>query len=213
MESAIKACPAFGGRYPDLVSRTMVPIPVVDDGVVIPGCLKKQANQPFPSTRQYMGGGLKVEVAMEKTITLAEYVRKRNGVPLGAAHSMRNMLWRSLGADSFHRFWRYWNPIWGYYLARNVMKPLASVTPLWLAVIVTFAVSGALHDLAVTLVKWKFTFFFTPWFVCMSLFVLVSKHFDIAFRGYPWLVRACINIAIVIGCMLLTNALESVYAQ
>lgn len=148
---------------------------------------------------------------MQKTITLSEYVKRRNGVPLGAARSMRNMLWRSLGADSFHRFWRHWNPIWGYYLSRNVMKPVASVAPAWLAVIVTFAVSGALHDLAVMLIKWKFTFFFTPWFVCMSLCVVVSKHFDIVLRNNPWLIRASMNIAIIVGCMLLARSLESMY--
>ena len=36
-----------------------------------------------------------------KTLTLAQYVRNRNGVPLGASGSLGNMLKRSLGAGSF----------------------------------------------------------------------------------------------------------------
>ena len=90
---------------------------------------------------------------MHRSITLSEYVKKRNGVALGASGSMTNMLKRSLGANSFYLFWQYWNPIWGYYLSRKVMKPLSDFLPIWLAIILTFAVSGGLHDLAVTMVK------------------------------------------------------------
>ncbi|WP_287008332.1 MBOAT family O-acyltransferase [Alteromonas sp.] len=69
------------------------------------------------------------------------------------------MLSRSLGAKSFSHFWRYWNPIWSYYLSRYVMRPLSKWLPQWLTIMITFAVSGALHDLAVTLLKWHAIFF------------------------------------------------------
>lgn len=142
---------------------------------------------------------------MHRTISLSEYVKKRNGVALGAPRSMRNMLKRSLGASSFYIFWQYWNPIWGYYLSRKVMKPLSQQLPLWLAIILTFAVSGALHDLAITLVKWKLTFLFTPWFSLMSLIVLATKKFRISYHMYHWLIRASINIALVTVCLVLTR--------
>ena len=90
-------------------------------------------------------------------ITLSQYVKRRTGVPLGSKHSMRNMLYRALGAKSFPLFWHYWNPIWGYYLSRNVMRPLASFLPVSLATLVTFLVSGGLHDIAVSIIKWKIT--------------------------------------------------------
>lgn len=54
---------------------------------------------------------------MRRTISLSEYVKKRNGVALGTFGSMGNMLKRSLGANSFYLFWQYWNPIWDYYLS------------------------------------------------------------------------------------------------
>ncbi len=142
---------------------------------------------------------------MHKTITLSEYVKKRNGVALGASGSMTNMLKRSLGASSFYLFWQYWNPIWGYYLSCKVMKPLSHLFPLWLAIILTFAVSGALHDLAITLVKWKFTFLFTPWFSLMSFIVLATKKLGISYREYHWLVRALINISFIALCLVLTR--------
>ena len=149
---------------------------------------------------------------MHKTITLSEYVKKRNGIALGASGSMNNSLKRSLGAGSFYLFWQYWNPIWGYYLSRNVMKPLARLLPTWLATVMTFAVSGGLHDLAVILFKWKLTFFFTPWFVLMSILVLFTKRFGISYHKYRWIIRASLNIAFIAACLALTMVLESQYA-
>jgi hypothetical protein len=140
---------------------------------------------------------------MHRSITLSEYVKKRNGLALGAPGSMKNMLKRSLGASSFYLFWQYWNPIWGYYLSRKVMKPLSDFLPMWLAIIFTFAVSGALHDLAITLVKWEVTFFFTPWFSLMSLIVLATKKFDVSYSEHHWLVRSLINILLIVICLTL----------
>ncbi len=142
---------------------------------------------------------------MHKTITLSEYVKKRNGVALGAPGSMSNMLKHSLGANSFYLFWQFWNPIWGYYLCRKVMKPLSQVLPIWLAIIMTFAVSGALHDLAITLVKWKFTFLFTPWFTLMGFIVLATKKFSISYSEYHWLIRASINISLIAISFVITR--------
>jgi len=149
---------------------------------------------------------------MHRNISLSEYVKRRNGLALGAPGSMRNMLKRSLGASSFFLFWQYWNPIWGYYLSRKIMKPLRQLFPIWLATIMTFAVSGALHDLVITLVNWKVTFFFTPWFSLMSLIVLATKKFGISFKEHHWLIRALINIALVAVCLVLTLAFKRQYA-
>ena len=149
---------------------------------------------------------------MHRTISLSEYVKKRNGVALGAPGSMSNMLKRSLGASSFYLFWQYWNPIWGYYLVRNVMKPFSQLLPTWLATIMTFAVSGGLHDLAVTVLKWQLTFFITPWFVIMSILVLFTKKFNISYDKYRWLIRASLNIIFIAACLSLTMLLDSRYA-
>lgn len=136
---------------------------------------------------------------MQKTLSLSSYVKKRNGVPLGASGSMRNMLSRSLGAKSFPNFWQYWNPIWGYYLSRNVMKPLNRFFPAWMAIFMTFLVSGALHDLAVSLFKFQPIFFFTPWFGIMGLIVIASSKYNISYGFSAWSVRASINILIIGG--------------
>lgn len=63
------------------------------------------------------------ENAQHQSLTLAKYVHLRNGVPLGDAKSLPNMLYRSFGAASFAACWQYWNPIWGYGLVKYVQCP------------------------------------------------------------------------------------------
>lgn len=134
-------------------------------------------------------------------MSLAKYVKRRNGVALGKRRSMRNMLARSLGAGSFPMFWRYWNPIWGYYLSRNIMKPASSFLPIQLAVLLTFTVSGLLHDLAASLIHWQVVFFITPWFALMGLVAVIFDAFSISYRQFTWLTRASIN-TMIISCSL-----------
>lgn len=91
------------------------------------------------------------------------------------------------------------------------MKPASSFLPVWLAVLITFAVSGGLHDIAVSVVKWQFIFFFTPWFVFMGLMVVVTKYLDLTYGGLPWGVKAVINSAFIGVCLAATYLLESFY--
>ena len=148
---------------------------------------------------------------MKRKLSLAQYVKKRNGVPLGASGSMTNMLSRSFGATSFPVFWCYWSPIWGYYLSRNVMRPLANFLPISLATFLTFLVSGALHDLAVSIVKLKNIFFFTPWFGLMGLIVVISKAARISYGHVSWPVRALINASFILVSLGLMYFVEKLY--
>jgi hypothetical protein len=93
----------------------------------------------------------------------------------------------------------------GYLFATFTDFSQLQFPPLWLAIIFTFAVSGALHYLAITLVKLKLTLFFTPWFTLMSFIVLATKKFGISYREYHLLIRALINITFVIVCYVLTR--------
>ena len=61
---------------------------------------------------------------------------------------LRNWLVRSFGAGTFGSFWEYWNPVYGYFLAYYVYRPLRTIMPRWVAVWLTFAACGFfLHDL------------------------------------------------------------------
>lgn len=148
---------------------------------------------------------------MHSTLSLAQYVKKRNGVPMGASHSMRNMLSRSFGAKSFPVFWQHWNPVWSYYLSRNVMRPLVTFLPITLATFITFLVSGALHDLVVSIIKWKTVVFFTPWFGLMGLIVIVSKTAGISYGHFMWPIRAALNAFFIFSSLGITYFIESMY--
>jgi hypothetical protein len=137
-------------------------------------------------------------------VTLAQYVERRNGVALGAPGSLKNMLARSFGAGTFARFWQYWNPIWGYALGRYVFAPLRKILPPALALILTFTLSGAVHDLAATLVRRAPAFLFTPWFTLMGLAVVAGRAFRLDYGHRPRATRVAINLGIILGCLALT---------
>lgn len=134
-------------------------------------------------------------------MNLSDYVKRRNGVPLGDSNSLYNMLSHSLGAGKFSIFWQYWNPIWGYYLGIYIFKPLKLFLPQALSLIITFVVCGFIHDLVIMLLKWKFTLLLTPWFLFMGLSVILSESAKIDYSKLPWIARATINIIIISGCL------------
>lgn len=139
-------------------------------------------------------------------LTLAAYVRRRNGVPLGSAGSLRSMFHRSLGAGSFAGFWQYWNPVFGYGLARYVHSPLLRVLPPAAAVIVTFAVCGALHDLVTMAVRGSPTMLFTPWFSLLGVGVVLGRAAGMNLSRRPWLIRAFANLTYVGASLAVTLA-------
>jgi D-alanyl-lipoteichoic acid acyltransferase DltB (MBOAT superfamily) len=134
-------------------------------------------------------------------MTLGQYIRRRNGVPVGASGSLRNMLHRSLGAGSFAVFWQYWNPVFGYGLARYVQSPLLRVVPPAVAVLVTFVVCGALHDLVTMAIRGSATFLFTPWFLLLGVGVVAGRAMGMDLTSKPWLIRACVNLTYIGVCL------------
>jgi hypothetical protein len=147
-----------------------------------------------------------------QNLTLSEYVHLRNGVPLGDSNSLRNMLHRSLGANSFAGFWQYWNPIWGYGLGKYVYSPLRKIVPPVFAVILTFVVSGIIHDLATMAVRRSFAFLFTPWFFLLGVGAVLSRATGMDLSNRPWWVRASINLIYLVFCLALTLLAKQVFA-
>lgn len=141
-------------------------------------------------------------------LTLAGYVKQRNGVALGATGSMRNMLMRSFGAANFAIFWQYWNPIWGYYLSKYVYQPCLKVLPRSLAVIVTFAISGALHDVAASLAAGRIISFFTLWFMLMGLVVVATRGLNISLQHNHVVLRVLCNAGIIVVSYVVSRQLH-----
>jgi len=114
-------------------------------------------------------------------ISLKDYIKRRNGVSLGHTKSLENMLKRSFGAKSFDMFWVHWNPIWNYYLNIYIYKSLNKIVHQYIAVILTFAISGFIHDLVGLLIYKKLSFVITLWFVAMAFFVVLFKKYEIVY--------------------------------
>ncbi len=135
-----------------------------------------------------------------QSLTLAQYVLRRNGVPLGAPHSLKNMLHRSFGASTFAGFWQYCNSIWGYSLGKYVYAPLQQGLPVWLALISDFCrlrpsprlsdhgpqTFGSLHFYSLVLL--------------LGVGVVVARSLGMDFSGRSWGVRAGVNLIYLIAC-------------
>ncbi|MEW6320306.1 MAG: acyltransferase [Acidobacteriota bacterium] len=145
-------------------------------------------------------------------LTLSQYIRRRNGVPAGARGSLRNMVYRSLGAPTFAIFWRHWNPVFGYALARYVFAPLNRAVPPAIALMATFVVCGALHDLVTMAVRGAPAFLFTRWFFFLGVGVLLGRASGLDLSEKPWPVRAASNLIYVLSCLAIALALGHVAA-
>jgi Membrane bound O-acyl transferase family len=76
--------------------------------------------------------------------TLRQYCEQVLGTT--PAMQLRNLFVTPWLAGSFAGFWRAWNPVWTYPLRFIVLPRLRRVVPLPMAIVLTFAVSGAVHD-------------------------------------------------------------------
>lgn len=141
-------------------------------------------------------------------MTLGEYVKKRNGVPFGHSKSLRNNLYRSLGAKNFAAFWNFWNPIFGYYLGTKIFKPLKKILPVAVALILTFIICGLVHDLVTTLVRKQLSLFFSVWFSLMGTVVVVTKAINYNLSQKSWFIRASANLLLLGLCALVTILLN-----
>lgn len=134
-------------------------------------------------------------------ITLGDYVRRHNGVPLGASGSNVAMFRRSLGAGSLASFWRHWNPVFGYYLARFVFSPLRRMLPRSFAVVLTFLASGLVHDAVMWLFGSTTRFLFTTWFAFAGVAVVAGSAAGLDYSELRWRTRMAINVAVIATCL------------
>lgn len=146
-------------------------------------------------------------------ISLGQYVRRRNGVSLGGSGSLKNMLQRSFGARSFAGFWRYWNPIFGYYLSRYVYSPTSRFAPRWLALLVTFLICGGLHDIVTFLFRGWTQFLFTLWFFFFSLGVMLGEKLGLNMVQLPLWLRAAIHLMYLCTCLILAISAQRLFLR
>jgi len=141
-------------------------------------------------------------------VKLFEYVKRRNGVPIGNAKSLQYNLQRSIGAKNFSTFWNFWNPIFGYYLGVNVFKPLKRIFPTTISLILTFIFCGMIHDFVTILFRDDLSLFFSVWFLFMGITVVVTKYINYDLSEKKWIYRAITNVLIIGFCLLITILLN-----
>ena len=136
--------------------------------------------------------------------SLNDFVQRKLGRPLGASGSLKVMLSRSLGAPNPRIFWQYWNPIFGYYLGKYIYANLRKVLPSFLSIIITFIVSGLVHDLVTIAVNGYTSFFFTLFFLLLSLVLVITEWIRFDLCRYGNSVRIAFNLFYLISCFAVT---------
>ena len=110
---------------------------------------------------------------------------------------------RAFGARSFAGFWQYWNPIFGYCLGKFVFAPLKKVFPSHISLVLTFIVTGIVHDLVTMAVRQDVAFLFTPWFFFLGVGVVLGRMAGMDIAASSWRVRATVNTAYLGVCLAL----------
>lgn len=135
-------------------------------------------------------------------MTLTEYVELRLGASPG--EQGRNFLARPFGAESFAAFWRYWNPVWGYFLLFRCYRPLRALVPRPAAVWLTFVLCGLVHDVpfivGAALTGGRARFTITTFFAVVGALVVATERVHLRLTALPiparWLVHA---LALTLG--------------
>lgn len=111
-----------------------------------------------------------------------------------------NSIRRAFTAPTLGAFWLYWNPIYGFLLARFCYRPIRRRLPHGIAVVSTFAVSGFfLHDLLLwpaRLAVGQRPFFpvVTLAFVIVALLVTATEALEIDLRAMRPAMRAGVHL-------------------
>ena len=78
-----------------------------------------------------------------------------------------------------------------------------------MGLVITFVVSGAVHDAVASAVTGRWVFILTPWFFFMGLGVVIGQAMRINYSHFAWPVRAFINIGYVGVCLALAYAIKA----
>lgn len=138
--------------------------------------------------------------------TYRAYEDRKLGGHGNSLRGMGYMLRQAFFANSFGQFWQRWNPLFSYYLLYSCYRPLSNFLPRSVAVILTFAVSGAVHDLAASLAIRALSVQFTATFVAWGGVVVLEEGLRIRSRGLPLWMRPVYHLALIVGAFWGVNA-------
>jgi hypothetical protein len=145
-------------------------------------------------------------------MNLEEYTYYRTG-STKVSLIIRNMFFKPFVSSSFRSFWKYWNPTWGYFLLFYCYKPIKTIFPHWVALIITFLISGLFHDIIyiipMMMKEVKFVFpFITVWFFIISIGILLTEYLQIDLNKINLMVRPIFHLGYLIITFILTRYID-----
>jgi hypothetical protein len=140
-------------------------------------------------------------------LSLTRFIERRLGT--GGWNQTRNWIGGTFGARSLSEFWRTWNPVYGYFLYYYSYRPLRRLLPRAPAVLLTFAACGFfLHDLVGWILVGAIRFpVMTIAFGLFGLGMVITEAMRFSVAGWPFLLRAIVNVGYVLGCLVLASHL------
>lgn len=81
--------------------------------------------------------------------------------------------------------------------------PLQRVSPPYVALVLTFVVTGIVHDIVTMVVRQDLAFLFTPWFLFLGIGVVLSKVTGMNIGAKSWWLRAVIHSIYLGVCLAL----------
>ncbi len=128
-----------------------------------------------------------------------QYERKKLGYRPNIIAGLGYMIRQSFLAGNFSRFWQNWNPLFSYYLLYYCYRPLLKYLPRFITIITVFAISGAIHDLAASVIKQQAFVLFTPLFAFYGLLVVFENYFWPDDYSLPVFIRPLYHLFLIIG--------------
>ncbi|HKK80433.1 MAG TPA: MBOAT family O-acyltransferase [Phaeodactylibacter sp.] len=131
--------------------------------------------------------------------TYRQYERKKLGYRDGTLSGLLYMCRQAFTSPTFAGFWRNWNPLFSYYLLYFCYLPLRKRLPRFIALTVTFALSGAVHDMAATLARAEAYLVFTGTFTLFGLWVVVEERLRLRLDGLPVIVKFLYHLGLIVS--------------
>lgn len=99
----------------------------------------------------------------------------------------------------FHRFWRLWNPGIGYFAYRLYII-FGGKRRKTRATLAAFVLNGLIHNLAISLLLWRWDFPLPFTFLSFGIFTITFKFFDqhVKLERMPKVFHLVVNIVLVI---------------
>jgi len=131
---------------------------------------------------------------------------------MGNVNFFKRLFIVSFCQQGFHRFWRIWNPFYGYFLFKLYRLMGGNRNKIFSTIFVFVFCGYVLHDLPIYLIFGKFGFVCTFAFLFYGVGSLIAAKFDrfFLFDKKYILINVSINVTLIISGNVLGRLLSNV---